>query len=360
MSASPEFARLSWCLLLRGSAAVVFCATVALSAHAQNWNEVDFLPHSDFQAVRVEEAVVRSAYTAGFPLRLRGVVLNDNEDWLDPTADYDPGPEVHLWQLGGQAEIFVQAVDLPGDTWDDGDFGGTACWMGQNYGNHVIHQDAIYSYTDAEWYAELDRLHLWREESAVVPLVRAGDLVEIRAWAGLYYGGKMNVNEQHNRNSGWDFEIEILQQGYGLPTPEEIALSALKDAADVALFDPTRATGGERYQATLVEIQNVRLTDDSGWSADADLTVTDDTGRTLEVHLGRDESFQSCPAPAGWFNVTGILNQESDGGTDGYRLLVMHAGHVSPIPEPTTLTLLVAGAAMLAFWVRRRPARRNA
>ena len=40
-------------------------------------------------------------------------MLNNTEDWLDPTAAYDPG--VHLWEFGGEAEYYVQAVDLTGE-----------------------------------------------------------------------------------------------------------------------------------------------------------------------------------------------------------------------------------------------------
>jgi hypothetical protein len=319
-----------------------------VGARAENWEEVDFIQHSTYQAVNPGGT---SAYTGGFPLELRGVVLNNTEDWLDPTAAYDPG--VHLFELGGQAEFYIQALDLPGDTWDDGDFGGTACWIGQNYGNHPWHLDPLLSYTDEAWYSELDRLHVWREGTSVSPLIRAGCLVEIRARAGLYYAGKMNVNEQHNNDSDYDFEIVILDEDYGLPTPAAIRLSAIKDPADVAIFDSIRATGGERYQSTLVEVRNVRLFEGSGWGRNSDLTLVDDTGRSLEIHLGLNDSFETLPAPEGYFNVVGIMDQKSSSGVGGYRLLAMRAGDFSPVPEPASFALLAAGAAPLLIGVRR-------
>ena len=293
---------------------------VPCGVRAEPWETVDFVRHSDYQSVNANGT---SAYAGGFPARLRGVVLNDTEDWLNPTAAYDPG--VHLWQLGGEAEIFVQAIDLPGDTWDDGDFGGTACWMGQNYGNHVIRQDPQFNYTDAEWYAELDRLGWWRPESGVSPLVRAGALIEIRARAGLNYAGKMNVNEQHDNDPIRDFDIVLLEEAYGLPEPAPVTLSVLKDDSDVAIFDPTRASGGERYQSTRVEIQNVRLADAADWGSNSDLVLTDASGRTLAIHLGLNDSFATTTAPEGYCNVIGILDQKSPSGTAGYRLLAMHA-----------------------------------
>jgi len=338
----------SWLILSRYLATVVALGS-GVGACAENWEEVDFVRHGTYQGVYPDGA---SAYADGFPIRLRGVVLNNTEDWLDPTAAYDPG--VHLFELGGQAEFYVQALDLPGDTWDDGDFGGTACWIGQNYGNHPWHQDPLFSYTDEAWYSELDRLHVWREATSVSPLVRAGCLVEIRARAGLYYAGKMNVNEQHNNDPDYDFEIVILDEDYGLPTPAAIRLSAIKDATDVAIFDPARAAGGERYQSTLVEVRNVRLLDGSGWGRNSNLTLVDDTGRSLEIHLGLNDSFDALPAPEGYFNVVGIMDQKSSSGVGGYRLLAMRAGDFFPVPEPTTPALLAAGAASLLIGFRRR------
>ncbi|HUT10445.1 MAG TPA: PEP-CTERM sorting domain-containing protein [Thermoguttaceae bacterium] len=339
-------------LLCGGLAAAMIFGPAAIT-DAQNWEQdVDFIRHDVYQAVNSNGT---GAYAGGFPFRLRGVVLNNTEDWLDPTAAYDPG--LHLFELGGQAEFYVQAVDLAGDTWDDGDFGGTACWIGQNYGNHVMHQEPVFSYTDAQWYAELDRLQLWYEGSTAWPLVRAGNLVEIRVRAGLYYSGKMNVNERHLKDPIYDFEVVILDEDYGLPTPTPLALEVLKNAADAAIFDPTRASGGEHYQSTLLEICNVRFLEDTPWASNTDLTLIDATGRTLGIHLGLNESFDLEPTPEGYFHVVGILDQLSPGGTGDYRLLAMQAADFSPVPEPGSVALLAAGA--VTFWIGARQRRRR-
>ena len=103
------------CIILLGCLAMVRIFNFPSAARAQDWEDVDLIQHSVYQAVEPDGT---SAYTGGFPIKLRGVVLNNTDDWLDPTAAYDPG--VHLWELGGQAEVYVQAVDLPGAPWDNG------------------------------------------------------------------------------------------------------------------------------------------------------------------------------------------------------------------------------------------------
>ena len=143
-----------------------------------------------------------------------------------------------------------------------------------------------------------------------------------------------------------------------MPTPAPLQLEELKDDADVAIFDPTRQTGGERYQATLVELQGVELVNATDWGPDSDLVLADSTGRTLGVHLGLDESFSRLPAPEGRFDVVGILDQKSSSGQDGYRLLVMDAADFARVPEPGCLALLTAGMAAGLLCGLRRQRRR--
>lgn len=312
----------------------------AAPAQAQNWPDVTVIAHSYYQSIT---STGSSAYpSGGFPTRLIGVVLNDNEDWLDPTA---AAPVF----MGGQAEIFVQAVDLTGTAWQyDGtatDFGGTAAWMGQYIGKMKNnHPDG--SYTDAEWYAELDRLGYWRPGTPLdrnTPdangqyLIRAGDLVELRARGGLNYKGKMNVNEQHYNAPDYDFEVVRLAKDYGLPAAAALSLAAFKNADDTYIFDTTRQTGGERYQSSLVKLQRVHLQSRAGWALGATLTLTDATERTLPVRLGLDPALTTLGAPDGWFHLTGIVNQEQSGTygdpgfNAGYYLLGLRAEWFAPL-----------------------------
>jgi len=313
---------------------------------AEDWNSIPFTPHSTFQAV---QASGLNAYPlpGGLPLRMRGVVLANTEDWLDPTPAYTS--TFQLWNLGGQAELIVQSVDV-------GDFGGTFCWIGQNYGNVPWHGDTDWNYTNAQWTAELGRLKLMGGDGVTQP-IRAGDLVEVRARMGLFYGGKTNVNEAHDNSLANDFEVVLIQSGHGMPTRVSLSLSDLKDASNQFPFDPTRATGAEHYQTTLIERNDVRLTADSiaGWGINSDLTLEDQTGRTLGIHLGLNPSFGSSPAPAGFFDVVGILDQ-ADGSSpydSGYRLLAMNSADFTGVPEPSSLFPLSLGAISLIR--RRRP-----
>ncbi|MFW6154066.1 MAG: hypothetical protein ACOC95_02520 [Planctomycetota bacterium] len=316
---------------------VVFVVVLAVASLApaagSEWADVPFVHHATYQAVNADGS---SAYGGGFPIRLVGVVLNNTEDWLDPTPAYDSG--VHLWDMGGEAEVYVQALTvstldgLGVEYFDAADVGGTACWMGQNYGNHIMNQDPLYNYTDAEWTAELGRLNLVGGDGVTDP-IRAGDLVEMRARGGLHYQGKMNVNEMHSNSPDNDFEIVRLAPGFGLPAPTPLALAALKTADDAFIFDPTRQSGGERHQSTRVELRGVWVTDAAAWTADSDITVTDGT-RTFTVHLGLNPSFDGTAlfGPGEPFNVVGILDQAASDGvfsTDGYQLLVMDAADVT-------------------------------
>ena len=154
-------------------AAGAFFLTIGLAtiAQATDWAAAALIQHKDYQAVNGNGT---SAYPASsFPIRLRGVVLNNNEDWLDPTSNYCTVAGYPWIRLGGQAEFYIQAVNLDGTAWDPdtsaafNDFGGTSSWMGQNYGN-TMHYSATdyatlslpFNYTDSEWDSELDRLKL--------------------------------------------------------------------------------------------------------------------------------------------------------------------------------------------------------
>jgi autotransporter-associated beta strand protein len=311
------------------------------TSYAIDWNTIPVIEHSDYQAIN-ETSEGSGNWVSNFsgtlPFRLIGVVLNDSVDYLDAMADYTS--TFTPYYLGGQAQIYIQAVNLDGTQWDPdtntaySDSGGTACWMGQNYGNLPWIRSTKENYTNAAWYAELDRLQIYYTGSTASYTLHAGDLVEIRtSVGGLYYNGMMNVNEQHSTDSANDFEIVVLKSNYGLPTTTALALSDLKHADDTFIFNSAapRDSGAEHYQSTLVKLTGVRLTNPLLWGPNMDLQLTDDTGRTIGIHLGLNAGFYSFMAPVGSYDVTGIIDQESANGQDGYRLLTLKADYFSTI-----------------------------
>ncbi len=226
---------------------------------------------------------------------LEGIVLNNPEDMLDPAYNA-PG-----W-MGAQWQIFVQGE---GD-----DHAGTAVWIGQKYSRM-----GDIDYTAEEWAAEMQRLNYPAGHH-----LRMGDRVRVTGYA-LGYNGKTNINERHSSSPMLDFHVEYLGDSPGLPEPEVITLADVKDAANLDIFDPTRLTGGEYYQARLVRINDVQILSGT-WGPGQTLTVTDTTGRTLPVVLGRNPAFAQPSNLQATFDVVGIFNQEG-AYTSGYRLWVM-------------------------------------
>ena len=261
------------------------------------------------------------------------MILNNPEDMLDATAVW---PHAVPFDLGAQWQVFIQPVDPT-------DFGGTAVYMAQHYGNVPPNldfsttpptTDPTESYTNEEWEGELARVHY--DRTVTDHQFRAGDLVEIHAQAGRFYGGKLNVNEDHSKYDVTDFELELITADYGLPTPANVALADIWDGDPVTgkvLFDATRQTGGEHYQSSLVRLMNVSVVGDgSNWAADGYVDVADADGRVFPLHLGRRDEFDTMTAPTGQFSVVGIFDQEDNSDyTAGYELWIM---------DPTTVELV--------------------
>lgn len=298
---------------------VLFVVGGALLA-SESTEQVPLETHVSLQAVKADGT---SAWTGTLPFRIRGVVLNDPEEFLDTRPNFIPWDDgAGSGRMGGQWQVFIQAV-APGDR------GGTALWMGQNYGNLSWIRDSAKSYTDEEWTSEVNRVS---RDPVNNHRFRKGDLVEVTANRSLFYGGKRNINEAHDKNPDADFTIVLLRADYGLPEPEVITLADLvrPDDGDPTtkedIFDPTRQTGGEHYQGMRVRINGLSLVDKTGWGktdwGSRKCIVTDGQGRFFPV---RTSLWNVGPAPEGRFDAIGILNQESGSGIDGtfgYELFV--------------------------------------
>jgi len=253
--------------------------------------------HSEFQAVNANG---EQTYTATQTVILEGIVVHNPADMLDPTAD---DTVTQLYNLSGQWQVYFQGE---GD-----DHAGTAVFMGQLYNN--LPWVTTGGYTNEEFIAELTRLNAAR--------FSPGDRIRVTGYF-LSYKGKNNVNEQHNKNPDHDFTIELLQQGVGVPRPEVVSLDELKNADDAFIFDQTRATGGEHYQARLIKIEGVCFVDANAWGSNAQLTITDGV-KTLPLKLGVGNGiYAGSNNLTEAFDVIGILDQESTDLKGGYRLWV--------------------------------------
>lgn len=260
------------------------------------------ITHTEFQAIN---SIGWSTYTDSSPVALEGIIINNPEEWLDPA----PGSA----QIGGQWQLVIQGE---GD-----DHAGTACWMGQNYRNSG---QGDYNYTDEEWLSELNRLNY---DSSTSYAFRMGDRVRVTGHH-MFFAGKMNINETHDTDEYYDFTIELLTPAAGLPQPEEITVSDLKNPDDSYIFDPNRLTGPEYYQARLVRLNDVTVIDPENWLPGKLITVEDENGLTFPVYLGIGRGITKYDCPEGPIDVIGIMNQEKVNAgwppdcTIGYRILV--------------------------------------
>ncbi len=254
--------------------------------------------HWDLQAVNSDGV---GTYEVPDKVSITGIVLNNPEEMLS----YIPGTV----GMGGQWQIYIQGE---GD-----DHAGTAVFMGQNYSI----AGGSGNYTDEEWLSELYRINF---DPNTNYMFTAGDRVRVTGWY-KFYKGKINLNEKHQVEPMFDFNIELLKPAVGLPQPEIITLDMVKGENDEYIFDETRLTGCEYYQARLVRVDNVNIIDPENWSPGGTVTIMDDTGKTFPIKLGIGEGFIDYPCPTEQIDIIAIFDQEATGYTvckDGYRLWV--------------------------------------
>jgi hypothetical protein len=289
--------------------------------------------HSNLQSVNETGA---SAWEGSFPFTIRGVITTTLDEVLDPTPNFLPWDNgANSGKMGAEWQIFIQAVD-------EGDFGGTALWLGQNYGNQPWIRNEDMSYSNEDWLENLLRVTTDPESGvAFAP----GDLVEVTARKSLAYGGKRNINEAHSKALENKFDIRLLEADYGLPAPELITLSELVlpdysgENAQLNIFDQTRQTGGEHYQGTRVRINGLQIVNAEGWNPEetwskrGNIKVTDGNNHFFALRHPRRNI---GPVPTGIFDAIGIINQESGSatlGSTGYELFIQEVVDQSPVPQ---------------------------
>lgn len=277
---------------------VFFASATGLKADEYTVSEVT---HWELQAV---DADGEGTYSATDKVIITGIVLNNPEEMLDPT----PGAPAYL---GGQWQIYIQG--------EGSDHAGTAVYLGQYY-DKVGGQSG--SYSDEELLSELCRIN---HDPNTGYTFAAGDRVRVTGWY-KFYKGKTNVNELHETDPTFDFEVELLEPADGLPQPELITLDMVKDVNDQYIFDQTRLTGCEYYQARLVRTNDVNIIDPENWGPDNTVTITDANGLTFPVKLGIGDGFTRYECPMGQIDVIAIFDQENPSSEppfkSGYRLWV--------------------------------------
>ncbi len=110
-------------------------------------------------------------------------------------------------------------------------------------------------------------------------------------------------------------------------------LPQLMNSSSVFYFDPTRQTGAEHLQGTLVQLDGVHVSSGT-WALNNQVVLSDAAGRQMILNIGNNPDL--AVAPTGTFNITGIEDQESlsVSPTDGYTLWVTDSSNITPQPNP--------------------------
>ena len=285
------------------------------------FGQTSVMTHAELQSVTTTGT---SAWVESFPFTIQGVIVNDPEEMLP--VEYNP--DATGTSNGGQYQLFIQAAS-------SGDRGGTALYMAQ------MSFVAGNNYDEEGWSNEMQRVMYDGNGRKF----RKGDLVEVTARKALFYNGKLNINKAHRTTASNNFDVALVKANVGVPQADAISLADLKNEEDVAIFDATRATGGEHWQGMRVRLDGVRLSTTNGWGktnwSERVCTAVDDTGRSLTMRMPLTDLGEP-PATTTVFSATGVLNQEGSN-TSGYELFVQEIGPVLSIAQGA------AGGAAVSF-----------
>ena len=336
--------------------------------------------HSTYQAVTSTGAAAWPG-TGNSPYKtaMVGVVINNPDDMLN-SSNTASSPQ---WQ------VFIQAINpnnygVSVSNWSD--FGGTALYMTKYYTDYSTSPPTKNTlYDNAAWTSEMTRLNnpydytgrssidcttaIDTTASKVTTSLKYGDVVMVQANApGLFYGGKYNINEQHDNASSLDFNIAVLSRDAAPDvittntSGNTLTLADFKDSSDKFIFDSTRATGCEHYQASLVHLDNLRLSASTTSLVDNKTVTVEQNGLTFNLLLGltaatdlANRSITVSDLINNPFSVTAIFDQEGGSAVmSGYRLWLTDASGLTVVPEPNSLILLVVGLLSLAAYAWRK------
>lgn len=315
------------------------------------WGDITYTPtrHSQYQAVYDDGTSAWPSSGPKYPVEMIGVVIHNPWDMLDWNMGNYSSSATPQWQ------VFFQAVAQSTTI----DWGGTAMYMRRFHPGSGTNL-----YPGTAWNDEMDRLNYPVYEltgERVTDPLRQGDLIRVQANApGMAFNGKNNINTQHSSDPAKQFSITIIERDV-TPFVSHITLADLKDGNNNFIFDEDRLTGGERYQGSLVHLNDLLLDDDPAkWYLNNIVTVrqgdlTFDMQLGIDPALGSIDPFALTTKP---FSVTAILNQEDGSApfTAGYRLWLTNAGNLSMVPEPSAWVLAMLGTLM--GWAVLRRTRR--
>jgi len=164
---------------------------------------------------------------------------------------------------------------------------------------------------------------------------QAGDRVRVEGYTE-FHNGKTNLNERHSASPDLRFTVTRLATGVGLPAPRVIP-----SIASCNYFDPRGLGGGQRYQAQWTQLHNVHVVSGT-WAAGETVTISDDSGQSLDMLLSEKGDFDASSVPKGEFSVRGIFDQEDSSApcTGGYRIWVKHSSDVFQ-PKPPASSWLI-------------------
>lgn len=327
--------------------------------------------HRQYQAVNADGS---SAWSGSGPIVMTGVVINNYWDMLN----YSDDPNSPNFSTSPQWQVFFQATEEAKSGLDQ-DFGGTAMYMRRYHpwfkdpDNPDLPLDLYPDHLSPTWAAEMERLNY--PLGTGEPSLRRGDLIEVVANApGMFFGGKRNINTTHRGPAStyepplsydnFTFSITILDRDQPLmATPITLAHLKYSDPNEPNfndfIFDQSRETGCEYYQASLVRLEYLLLDDNpANWILHNTVNVRQGD-LTFPMQLGIDPALAGIDANTLLdtpFHVTAIMNQESGGEphTGGYRLWLTNAADLTVVPEPGTALLAMLGIVAALLVPRRR------
>ena len=272
-----------------------------------DWNSMPLTAHGTLQGVTPTGATTFAA--TSFPIKMIGVVINNYDEMLDNAANFIPFTVPTFEQLGGQWQVFFQSID-PADP------AGSCMWMGQNYGTTPERRDNLYSYSNAEWEAEVARLS-WLVDpvNPTLPLVQLARRLSHRGSA-LGPGKGLRREIQRERVP---LQLADIRLRHCAPRSRLRGARAgcNHDGRHHGLrghvpFRRQSRSGAEAYQGRLVTLEGVTITNSENWDRYGEITVSDGT-RDFLVHLGYNDAFDTAALPVGTIDVTGVFDQETFG-----------------------------------------------